>query len=85
MFRLRPHEPTDFQPNSTMATVDEPQKHGITVLENVSVEELKPYIDWTPFFQTWELHGRYPDIFNDAKFGNEAKKLFDDARVLLDL
>lgn len=67
-----------------MPIIDEPQKPGITVLEDVSVEELKPYIDWTPFFQTWELRGRYPDIFHDARFGSEAKKLFDDACALLD-
>ena len=67
-----------------MPTINEPRKSGITVLENVSVEELKPYIDWTPFFKTWELRGRYPDIFRDARFGNEAGKLFDDAQALLD-
>ena len=42
-----------------------------------------PYIDWTPFFQTWELAGRYPQILTDNKVGAEAKKLFDDAQTLL--
>jgi 5-methyltetrahydrofolate--homocysteine methyltransferase len=42
-----------------------------------------PYIDWTPFFQTWELAGRYPQILTDNKVGTEAKKLFDDAQALL--
>ncbi len=45
--------------------------------------ELVPYIDWTPFFQTWELTGRYPQILTDNKVGTEAKKLFDDAQALL--
>ncbi len=45
---------------------------------------LVPYIDWTPFFQTWELKGKYPRIFEDPTVGVEAKRLFDDARALLD-
>jgi 5-methyltetrahydrofolate--homocysteine methyltransferase len=47
------------------------------------LEELVPYIDWTPFFHTWEMGGSYPRIFSDKKIGDEAKKLFDDAQVLL--
>mgnify|MGYP002777240664 CR=1 FL=1 len=48
------------------------------------LEELRTYIDWTPFFQTWMLAGRYPGILKDAVVGKEAKKLFDDANVMLD-
>jgi 5-methyltetrahydrofolate--homocysteine methyltransferase len=51
---------------------------------NFPLEELRKYIDWTPFFQTWMLAGRYPGIFNDAVVGTEAKKLFDDANAMLD-
>ncbi|MDX1961509.1 MAG: methionine synthase [Pirellulales bacterium] len=46
--------------------------------------ELIPYIDWSPFFMTWELKGKYPAILNDPVVGEEAKKLYDDARGLLD-
>jgi 5-methyltetrahydrofolate--homocysteine methyltransferase len=46
--------------------------------------EIRKYIDWTPFFQTWMLAGRYPGIFQDAVVGKEAKKLFDDANKMLD-
>lgn len=60
-----------------------PQKLGITVLENISLKELVPYIDWTPFFMTWRLRGAYPQIFEDKKMGKEAKKLFDEAQILL--
>ena len=49
-----------------------------------SVEELIPYIDWTPFFSTWQLKGKYPDIFNNSVIGEEAKKLHDDALEMLD-
>jgi 5-methyltetrahydrofolate--homocysteine methyltransferase len=56
---------------------------GTKVFEAFPLEELVPYIDWTPFFHTWELRGSYPKIFDDKHVGIEAKKLFDDAQVLL--
>ncbi len=49
-----------------------------------SVHELKHYIDWTPFFQAWELHGRFPKILNDDLVGNEARKLYKDALAMLE-
>ncbi len=61
-----------------------PLKPGITLFEKVTASELRPYIDWTPFFMAWELHGRYPQIFDDTKYGVEATKLFNDANSLLD-
>jgi 5-methyltetrahydrofolate--homocysteine methyltransferase len=65
-----------------------PNKIGVTVIDNVSLEDVVPYMDWNPFFQTWELRGRYPNrgypkIFNDEAVGAEAKKLFDDAQKLM--
>ncbi len=51
---------------------------------SLSLSALRPYIDWSPFFQTWELKGKYPRIFEDAAVGPEAKRLFDDANQLLD-
>lgn len=56
---------------------------GTKVFEAYPLAELVPYIDWTPFFHTWELRGSYPKIFDDKFVGVEAKKLFDDAQVLL--
>lgn len=56
---------------------------GTKVFENYPLEELLPYIDWTPFFHTWELRGSFPKIFSDKFVGDEAKKLYDDAQVLL--
>ena len=56
---------------------------GTKVFEAFPLEELVPYIDWTPFFHTWELRGSYPKIFDDKTVGVEAKKLFDDAQALL--
>jgi 5-methyltetrahydrofolate--homocysteine methyltransferase len=56
---------------------------GNKVLENYPLEKLVPYIDWTPFFQTWELHGKYPQILTDDIVGVEATKLFADAQEML--
>jgi 5-methyltetrahydrofolate--homocysteine methyltransferase len=50
----------------------------------VTLSDLVPYIDWSPFFHTWELRGRYPAILNHEKHGEEARKLFADAQVLLE-
>ncbi|MDP3148399.1 MAG: methionine synthase [Ignavibacteria bacterium] len=66
------------------AQISIPQKLGVTKLENYPLAILRNYIDWTPFFQTWELKGKYPKIFDDKSVGAEAKKLFDDANKLLD-
>jgi 5-methyltetrahydrofolate--homocysteine methyltransferase len=56
---------------------------GVRDIE-VSIETLLPFIDWTPFFQSWELHGRYPAILTDAIVGEQAKSLFDDAQNMLE-
>jgi 5-methyltetrahydrofolate--homocysteine methyltransferase len=57
--------------------------HGHAGAFSVTLEEVIPYIDWTPFFHTWELRGVYPQIFNHEKHGEEARKLFADAQQLL--
>jgi 5-methyltetrahydrofolate--homocysteine methyltransferase len=61
-----------------------PLQEGIHVYQNIDLKDLKEYIDWTPFFQTWELRGKYPNIFKDVYVGEEAKKLFADANAMLD-
>lgn len=63
--------------------IQAPQKLGVTTLQNYPLEELAKFIDWTPFFRTWELKGKYPEIFADEVYGVEATKLFDDAKNLL--
>jgi len=60
-----------------------PQKLGITILNDFPLAELVEFIDWSPFFRTWELKGKYPEIFEDEIYGIEAQKLFDDAKDLL--
>jgi 5-methyltetrahydrofolate--homocysteine methyltransferase len=61
-----------------------PRLERIEVLNKYSLNELRGYIDWTPFFRTWELRGPYPAILDDPAAGTEARKLFDDAQDLLD-
>ena len=63
--------------------IAKPSFIGPKVLKSFPLSTLVPFIDWSPFFMTWELKGKYPRIFNDPNVGKEAKKLFDDARKLL--
>lgn len=64
--------------------VTKPSFLGTKTFTDFPLEKLVDYIDWTPFFQTWELRGKYPDIFNDEYVGTEAKKLHDDALKMID-
>ncbi|NVK50731.1 MAG: methionine synthase [Cyclobacteriaceae bacterium] len=61
-----------------------PKVLGRTVLDDLDLNVLRKYIDWTPFFNTWMLSGRYPKILEDPVVGVEAKKLFEDAKAMLD-
>ena len=70
--------------NWEASTLVKPQETGIKTIKNFSLETLKNYIDWTPFFLTWQLKGKFPVIFESNKYGKEAKNLFDDANKLLD-
>ena len=60
-----------------------PNKLGVTVFDDYPLEDLVERIDWTPFFRSWELHGHYPKILEDNIVGEEATKLFADAKVML--
>jgi 5-methyltetrahydrofolate--homocysteine methyltransferase len=60
-----------------------PSFTGVRVLDDVPLAELADFIDWSPFFITWELHGKYPAIFDDPLVGVEARRLFADAQALL--
>ena len=60
-----------------------PRQLGVRVLDDYPLEELTRYIDWTPFFQAWELRGRFPDILTDAQYGEQASSLYADARRML--
>jgi 5-methyltetrahydrofolate--homocysteine methyltransferase len=74
---LRPHLRFDDE------TIVAPKKPGIHVLKDIDLRILVDYIDWTPFFQSWELAGRFPQILEDEIVGTQASQLFADAQVLL--
>ncbi|HVL34112.1 MAG TPA: methionine synthase [Burkholderiales bacterium] len=61
-----------------------PRQPGLTVLRGYPLAELVPYIDWSPFFQAWELSGPYPRILEDPVVGESARRLFDEAREMLE-
>jgi 5-methyltetrahydrofolate--homocysteine methyltransferase len=65
-------------------TPPKPSFTGLRRFENYSVAELRPYIDWTPFFYTWEMKGSYPAIFDDPNRGAVARELYDNAQAMLD-
>lgn len=71
-----------FQIDWANTDIDAPNELGVRSIE-VTTEDLLDYIDWTPFFRTWELHGKYPAILADEVVGAEAQKLFDDAQAML--
>jgi 5-methyltetrahydrofolate--homocysteine methyltransferase len=64
--------------------ITNPNKLGTTVFPKVPIDTLRDYIDWTPFFIAWDLSGKYPQIFEDAEKGDEARQLYEDANAVLD-
>lgn len=67
--------------NSTQIVT--PKTLGPQTIENFDLKTLEPYIDWSPFFRSWDLHGKYPEILNDEVVGKQATELFQDAQKLL--
>jgi 5-methyltetrahydrofolate--homocysteine methyltransferase len=64
--------------------IAEPSFTGIKTISEIPLEEIVPYIDWSPFFMAWELSGKYPKIFNDKVVGAQAQELFEDGSQLLE-
>ncbi|MCL4160734.1 UNVERIFIED_CONTAM: hypothetical protein GTU68_010659, partial [Idotea baltica] len=64
-------------------TIKKPNALGIQVFEQLSLKELIPFIDWSPFFRSWDLHGKYPDILEDKIVGEQATVLFEEAQAML--
>ena len=66
------------------SNIFKPKELGIQTLEQLSLKELVSFIDWSPFFRSWDLHGRYPDILTDEVVGEQATSLFADAQEMLE-
>lgn len=92
---LKIEEARRRKPTFDYSDIPEPEFIGVRSLStdsndaekgatNFLLNELVPFIDWSPFFHTWELRGRYPSIFNNEKYGEQAKKLFEDANIYLE-
>ncbi|MFN3148170.1 methionine synthase [Bremerella sp.] len=73
-----------FETDWANVDIPTPSFTGTKTLKEFPLETLRDFIDWSPFFNSWELKGKYPKIFEDEYVGEEAKKLFHDANVLLD-
>lgn len=73
-----------FATDWSTVRIDKPAFTGARVLKSIPLEEIRPYIDWSPFFSTWELKGKYPKILDDKVVGEQARELYDDANRLLD-
>jgi 5-methyltetrahydrofolate--homocysteine methyltransferase len=73
-----------FAPDWSAYSPPQPPSPGVTVFDDVPLATLREFIDWTPFFQTWELAGRYPHILDDAIVGAQARELWRDAQAMLD-
>ena len=72
-----------FKINWEASEIVTPQQLGIQVIEDFDITKLEEYIDWSPFFRSWDLHGKYPDILKDDVVGKQATELFADAKALL--
>ncbi len=72
-----------FKINWETTEISKPNQLGIQIIEDMDLEKLVPFIDWTPFFRSWELHGKYPDILQDNVVGEQATDLFADAQKML--
>jgi len=73
-----------FQIDWKTTSLVAPSFTGSRVLNDISLAELVDYIDWNPFFIAWEMHGRFPAIFEDAIIGKEARKLYEDATAMIE-
>ncbi|WP_299525697.1 methionine synthase [Winogradskyella sp.] len=72
-----------FQIDWEASEIITPEHLGIHVLKDFDITKLEAFIDWSPFFRSWDLHGRYPDILDDEVVGEQAKELFKDAQDML--
>ena len=81
---LREARNNAFSPPWLQDDIAQPTQSGLHVFDDINLADLAPLIDWTPFFQTWELQGRYPDILTDENKGVAARGLFADAQLMLE-
>lgn len=72
-----------FKIDWSTSEIVKPKELGVQILKQLSLKELLPFIDWSPFFRSWDLHGKYPDILTDDVVGEQATQLFEDAQDMV--
>jgi len=72
-----------FAINWDKVEINKPKELGVQILEQVSLKELIPFFDWSPFFRSWDLHGKFPNILEDDLVGEQATNLYQDAQNIL--
>ncbi|WP_299338293.1 methionine synthase [uncultured Psychroserpens sp.] len=72
-----------FHMDWTTSEIVKPEQLGLQIISDFDITKLESYIDWSPFFRSWDLHGKFPDILNDDIVGQQATDLFKDAQYLL--
>jgi len=65
------------------SNIVKPKELGVQMLKQITIKELLPFIDWQPFFISWDLHGKFPEILKDEKIGEQAKQLYEDAQNMI--
>jgi len=72
-----------FQIDWNASEIVKPEQLGVQTIQDFDITTLEAFIDWSPFFRSWDLHGKYPDILTDDVVGQQAQELFQDAQILL--
>jgi len=72
-----------FKIDWNTSEIVEPKQLGVQIIQDQNLAELLPFVDWSPFFRSWDLHGKYPQILEDKVVGEQARELFKEAQVIL--
>ncbi|MBC3758004.1 methionine synthase [Hyunsoonleella sp. SJ7] len=72
-----------FKIDWDISEIVKPKEMGVQILKQLSLKDLLPFIDWSPFFRSWDLHGKYPDILKDEVVGEQASQLYEDAQEMI--
>ena len=73
-----------YKINWDSQSVHKPNEMGVQMLKQISLKELLPYVDWRPFFISWDLHGKFPEILKNEKVGEQARHLYEDAQKMIE-
>ena len=72
-----------YKINWDISEIIKPKELGVQILKQLSLKELEPFIDWSPFFRSWDLHGKFPDILTDKVVGEQATEMYEEAQKMI--